>query len=110
MNEFCRVLEGEGVTVRRPDIIDFSQPYKTPDFEATGLYAAMPRDILIVIGNEIIEAPMAWRSRFFEYRAYRSLLKEYLIQGAKWTTAPKPLMADELYDTDFLLTNLHNKS
>ena len=62
------------------------------------MYAAMPRDILIVVGDEIIEAPMAWRSRFFEYRAYRPLLKEYFKQGAKWTTAPKPLMSDDLYD------------
>ena len=78
IEELCRVLEGEGVTVRRPETVDFSQSYKTPDFEtASGLYAAMPRDILIVIGDEIIEAPMAWRSRFFEYRAYRPLLKEY---------------------------------
>jgi glycine amidinotransferase len=101
LNEFCRVLEGEGIIVRRPDIIDSSQPYKTPDFEASGMYAAMPRDVLIVIGNEIIEAPLAWRSRFFEYRAYRSLMKEYLLRGAKWTTAPKPLMSDELYDFEF---------
>ena len=58
----------------------------------------MPRDILMVVGDEIIEAPMAWRSRFFEYRAYRPLLKEYFKRGAKWTTAPKPLMSDDLYD------------
>lgn len=64
----------------------------------TGLYGAMPRDILIVVGNEIIEAPMAWRSRFFEYRAYRAIIKDYFRRGAKWTTAPKPTMADELYD------------
>lgn len=63
-----------------------------------GMYAAMPRDILMVVGNEIIEAPMAWRSRFFEYRAYRPLIKEYFRKGAKWTTAPKPTMANELYD------------
>ena len=62
------------------------------------MYAAMPRDILIVVGDEIIEAPMAWRSRFFEYRAYRPLLKEYFKRGAKWTTAPKPLMSDDMYD------------
>ena len=64
----------------------------------TGLYGAMPRDILIVVGNEIIEAPMAWRARFFEYRAYRAIIKDYFRRGAKWTTAPKPTMADELYD------------
>ena len=62
------------------------------------MYAAMPRDILLVVGDEIIEAPMAWRARFFEYRAYRKLMKEYFHAGAKWTTAPKPTMADELYD------------
>ena len=55
----------------------------------------------MVIGEEIIEAPMAWRSRFFEYRAYRPLIKEYFRQGAKWTTAPKPQMSDDLYDYDY---------
>ena len=58
----------------------------------------MPRDILVVIGDEIIEAPMAWRSRYFEFRAYRTLLKDYFKSGAKWTAAPKPQMSDELYD------------
>ncbi|XP_063104172.1 glycine amidinotransferase, mitochondrial isoform X2 [Cavia porcellus] len=98
IEEMCNILKMEGVIVRRPDPIDWSFQYKTPDFESTGLYSAMPRDILIVVGNEIIEAPMAWRSRFFEYRAYRSLIKDYFHRGAKWTTAPKPMMVDELYD------------
>ena len=62
------------------------------------MYAAMPRDIIMAIGDEIIEAPMAWRARFFEYRAYRRIIKDYFRQGAKWTTAPKPQMSDELYD------------
>ena len=56
---------------------------------------------MIVIGNDIIEAPMAWRSRFFEYRSYRSLFKQYFTDGAKWTAAPKPLMSDELYDSSY---------
>lgn len=117
------------MTVRRPEIrpTDFAQSVKTPDFETpTGLYAAMPRDILIVVGEEIIESPMAWRSRFFEYRPFRKLVKgnhrakccplrlsppltplhmhhppEYFAQGAKWTAAPKPEMGDELYDEDY---------
>nr|XP_002733397.2 PREDICTED: glycine amidinotransferase, mitochondrial-like [Saccoglossus kowalevskii] len=98
---FCNILEQEGVTVRRPAIVDHSMEYKTPDFRSTGMYAAMPRDILLVIGDEIIEAPMAWRSRFFEYRAYRPLIKEYFQKGARWTTAPKPQMSDELYDKNY---------
>ena len=58
----------------------------------------MPRDVLLVVGEEIIEAPMCWRSRFFEYRAYRDLMKEYFHAGATWTVAPKALMDDALYD------------
>jgi len=68
----------------------------------------MPRDILLVVGEEIIEAPMAWRSRFFEYRAYRSLIKEYFKGGAKWTAAPKPQMSDELYDEVYRLPGVFN--
>ena len=29
----------------------------------------------MTIGDEIIEAPMAWRARFFEYEAYRPMIK-----------------------------------
>lgn len=102
VEEMCNILTHEGVKVRRPDLVDWSKSYETPDFKAPGgLYAAMPRDILMVVGDEIIEAPMAWRSRYFEFRAYRSLLKEYFNAGAKWTAAPKPQMSDELYDAEY---------
>ena len=40
---------------------------------------------------------MAWRSRFFEYRPFRALMKEYFTRGGMWTAAPKPEMADDLY-------------
>lgn len=40
---------------------------------------------------------MAWRSRFFEYRPYRSLIKHYFQQGGRWTAAPKPEMSDDLF-------------
>jgi len=109
IEELCNILEYEGVRVRRPDVIDHNKRFITPDFESSGLYAAMPRDILLVVGNEIIEAPMAWRSRFFEYRAYRSLIKEYFIEGAKWTTAPKPTMSDELYDQNYPIKNVQDR-
>ncbi|MGH0134993.1 UNVERIFIED_CONTAM: hypothetical protein FKN15_008896 [Acipenser sinensis] len=109
IEEMCNILRLEGVKVRRPEPIDWLTHYKTPDFDSTGLYSAMPRDILLVVGNEIIEAPMAWRSRFFEYRAYRPLIKEYFNQGAKWTTAPKPTMADDLYDQEYPMRTVEDR-
>ena len=63
------------------------------------------RDILLVIGNKIIEAPMAWRCRYFEYRSYRNLLKNFFAQGAEWIVAPKPLMSDELYAREYPFDN-----
>ena len=58
IDELVHILEAEGVTVRRPTPYDFSEPYSTPDFEiASSCYALMPRDVLLLIGNQIIEAP-----------------------------------------------------
>src|SRR5688572_22368486 len=83
LEEFIGLLHAEGVTVRRPDFIDFRKKYLTLDWSSTGFCTASPRDILLVIGNEIIEANMTWRSRYFEVYAYRKLLKEYFEKGAK---------------------------
>ena len=98
LDAFASLLERRGITVRRPDPVDHANAMKTPDWEAGGGHAhACPRDLLLVIGDEIIEAPMAQRARYFEFRAYRTLLKDYFRQGARWTTAPKPLMSGDLY-------------
>ncbi len=102
VEEFVRILEAEGVKVRRPNRIDVTQPFSTPAWQVeSGFNAANPRDSLLVVGNEIIEAPMADRTRHFETWAYRSLLKEYFQAGAKWTAAPKPQLLDDLYDSDY---------
>jgi glycine amidinotransferase len=102
VDEFVHILESEGVVVRRPDVVDYSASFRTPDWEVmNGFCAANPRDVFLVIGNEIIEAPMADRTRYFESSAYRSLLKEYLKGGAKWVAAPKPQLLDAQYDPDY---------
>lgn len=36
IEEMCNILKREGVIVKRPDPIDWSVKYKTPDFESTG--------------------------------------------------------------------------
>ncbi|MGH9348636.1 MAG: amidinotransferase [Vicinamibacterales bacterium] len=96
------ILEAEGVRVRRPEPLDHARPYATPDWASPGgLYSAMPRDLLLVVGDEIIETPMAWRSRYFEVHAYRPLLREYFRSGARWSAAPRPQLSDELYEADY---------
>ena len=98
LDAFARLLDGLGIRVERPDAVDHCVPVKTPDWSVPCGHAnACPRDLLLVVGDEIIEAPMALRARYFEFRPYRRLLKEYFRRGARWTAAPKPLMPDELY-------------
>ena len=98
LDGFAARLQRLGIAVRRPDPVDHSIPVRTPDWQvAFGHGNACPRDLLLVIGDEIIEAPMAQRARFFEYRAYRQLLAHYFHSGARWVAAPKPLMTDDLY-------------
>lgn len=103
LDGLVKVLENEGVKVRRPDItcVDFSKEYETPWWKSKGLYAAMPRDIIMVIGDIMVEAPMAWRSRYFEIFAYRGLMKEYFNKGARWLAAPKPSMSEHFYRSDY---------
>jgi glycine amidinotransferase len=101
LDAFIHILEAEGVCVRRPDVVDSARRYRTPEWKSSGYCTTCPRDGFLVVGDEIIETPMAWRCRYFEGFAYRSLFKEYFQQGARWTAAPKPELPDELYDASF---------
>jgi glycine amidinotransferase len=114
LEELIGILEEAHVTVRRPDPHDFSAPFASPAWSVgNGLSAANPRDLLLVVGDEIIEVPMADRNRYFEVWPYRGLLTEYFRAGARWTAAPKPRLVEgqyrdgyELPDADAELTFL----
>ncbi|MGW0117606.1 amidinotransferase [Streptomyces sp. NPDC003327] len=95
------LLESLGVTVRRPDPFDHRRRFRTPGWSSRGFCNSCPRDSLLVVGDEIIETPMAWPCRYFETEAYRTVLKDYFRRGARWTAAPKPQLSDELYDADY---------
>ena len=102
LSEFIHILEAEGVKVRRIQPVNYSASFKTPNWQvSSGFCAANPRDPFLIIGNEIIETPMADRGRYFEAWAYRELFKEYFKAGAKWTAAPKPQLLDDLYDWNY---------
>ncbi|MBM3529931.1 MAG: amidinotransferase [Alphaproteobacteria bacterium] len=101
LDGFIHILEAEGIKVRRPEIVDFKKKFRTPGWSARGFCVACPRDPYLVVGDEIIEAPSCWRTRYFEAEAYRPLFKEYFQQGARWTAAPRPQLTDELFDYDF---------
>lgn len=99
--ELRRILEGEGVKVNVADPIDFYKPLRTPDWEVPHQFCSSnPRDSLLIIGDLIVEAPMADRSRYFETFAYRNALKEFARRGAKWISAPKPVLSDKSFTSN----------
>ena len=99
-----RLLEGEGVLVRRPEEHDFTRAVRTPHFEAVNQYCAVcPRDVMITLGNEVLEATMSRRGRYFEYEPYRKLVYGYWEADPRvtWSVAPKPTMATDMYREEF---------
>ena len=103
LDGFVALLESLGITVTRPDAINHKTRFSTPDWSSRGFCNTCPRDSMLVIGEEIIETPMAWPCRYFETHSYREILKDYFRRGARWTSAPKPQLTEELFDPDFRL-------
>ena len=98
LNGFVEILEKAGVTVRRPDTWPHNAKFSSIDWEAEGYYNYCPRDIMMVIADQIIETPNVIRSRSQETHSYRTLLIEYMKSGAKWYSAPKPRLLDSLFE------------
>ncbi len=100
LNAFVAVLEQAGITVKRPDTWPHETEFSTIHWQSKGYYNYCPRDIMLVIGDHIIETPNVIRSRAQETLSYRSILVDYLKSGAKWYSAPKPMLLDSLFDVD----------
>ena len=104
LDNFAAILEKRGIRVDRPTPLDFSQAIETPDWKQDTMFGCMPpRDVLLTVGNEILEAPMSFRSRWFEYLCYRPLLEQYYKEDLnfRWETAPKPRLTQEAYKKEF---------
>ncbi len=98
------MLEKRGIRVSRPSPIDFAQTVRTPDWEQASMFGCMPpRDVLITVGTEMLEATMCYRSRWFEYLAYRPVLQELYENDPdmRWEAAPKPRLTDDSYKAGF---------
>jgi glycine amidinotransferase len=104
LDNFARLLESRGIRVDRPTPIDFSQTVQTPDWVQKSMFGVMPpRDLLVTVGNEILEATMSQRSRWFEYLCYRPLLNRYFKEDPnfRFEAAPKPRLTDRTFRLGF---------
>jgi N-dimethylarginine dimethylaminohydrolase len=101
LNAFVEALERQGVAVKRPETWPHEARFSTIHWESEGFYNYCPRDIILVIGDQIIETPNVIRSRAQEAFSYRAMMVDYLKSGAKWYSAPRPMLLDSLYDVDY---------
>jgi glycine amidinotransferase len=104
MDSFAALLEKRGIRVDRPTPLDFSQCVSTPDWTQKTMFGCMPpRDVLLTVGHEILEATMSYRSRWFEYLCYRPLLQRYFQEDPnfRWEAAPKPRLTNAAYKPDY---------
>jgi len=104
LDNFVKILESRGIRVDRPTPLDFSQSVQTPDWKQDSMFGCMPpRDLLLTVGNEILEATMSFRSRWFEYLCYRPLLEKYFKEDPnfRWEAAPKPRLTERSYKKNF---------
>lgn len=102
LDGFVETLQREGIRVVRPGDSDHAAVVCTKDWVTKGgLFAGMPRDHLMIVGETVVEAPLSWRCRYHEGDAYRSLIKSYFQRGAGWLQAPRPQLTDELFSPTY---------
>lgn len=104
LDNLAQILTSLGIKVLRPTPIDFRQEIKTPTWRVANMFCCVcPRDVMITIGNYIIEATMSKRGRFFEYLPYRDIIYKLWSSDnlMKWKAAPKPSMDLDMYWEDY---------
>jgi glycine amidinotransferase len=98
--DLVRTLRGMDILVHQPRAFDHEQEYGAPGWRSQGRTSYNPRDLTLIIGSTIIEAPSPVRARYFEMFGLRALFQDYMLRGAQWLAAPRPQLRDELFPTD----------
>jgi N-dimethylarginine dimethylaminohydrolase len=97
LENLVKVLKDLNIKVRRPEVIDTENKISNGFWTTDQYYTFCPRDTVTVIGNTILESPMTLRSRQYETYCFRDQFIEYMNGGARWISAPKPMLKDDSY-------------
>ena len=100
LDALAEILDGLGVTVHRPAPADHGQEFATPHWRASGFGSYCPRDLALVVGTTVIQAPSPVRARMFELAGLRGLFQQAMLGGAAWIAAPQPELRDEMFPQD----------
>lgn len=92
------VLTDYGVEVYRPEIVDWSRTIAGLNHVTSGMSSWSARDILLSVGDMVIECPTPFVSRQHESYAYHEIRKQAIADGCRWIAAPQPVMERSEYN------------
>ena len=104
---FVKILQTRGIEIDRVELhpVMLSPiPVSTPDWTQLNMRGiSCPRDMFIVMGNEIIETAGSHRSRWYEYLNLRPVFQKYFKEDPEflWNSAPKPRLTEKSYVRNF---------
>lgn len=104
---FVKILQNRGIEIDRVELhpVMLSPiPVSTPDWTQLNMRGiSCPRDMFIVMGNEIIETAGSHRSRWYEYLNLRPVFQKYFKEDPEflWNAAPKPRLTEKSYVRNF---------
>lgn len=104
---FVKILQSRGIEIDRVELHPVMLnpiPVSTPDWTQLNMRGiSCPRDMFIVVGNEIIETAGSHRSRWYEYLNLRPIFQRYFKEDPEfeWNAAPKPRLTEKSYVKNF---------
>lgn len=86
------LLENHGVKIFRPEIIDHRASHTFYGSVVQGMHSYSARDLLLSVGNMVIECPTPFTSRNAEFSAFDVIKQEAMRDGCRWIAAPRARM------------------
>lgn len=86
-------LETLGIYVRRPSSVVGNVKVQTPFWESIQSSPLNIRDQTIILGTSIVETAPHVRARLFENDYLKPLFLEYMQEGARWLSMPRPVLS-----------------
>jgi N-dimethylarginine dimethylaminohydrolase len=90
IENLCKIIKKFGAKVLRPKQDHVGKIYTTPYHHGIGEIVYNARDLVLIVGNKIIECPSQEKYRLFETYGYYDIFQNYFKKGAQWISAPKP--------------------
>ena len=84
LENLCKILRSHGAKVLRPKEDHVGKIYSTPYYHSIGEVVYNARDLVLIVGNKIIECPSQEKYRLFETFGYYEIFQNYFKNGSNW--------------------------